>query len=312
MRIAVVSCWLNECDLAEVFVRHYARLADRVFIVDESTDKTPEILQRLGDEGLPVSLLVNHGRYEQARTTTEAVRAVAEVGNYDLVLVVDADEFLQCTREELEREAARIPAGHVGSVDWETWVPKWDDPDRDRCQDRPLSCFARRTPEGARFSKVLVPGGLAKDICLVPGNHAAYYSTGTVVPAWPMAMKLGHVPVRSAEQVIAKTVLAAATMAAKPGRGAQEAFHVDDALAELRRFDFCLYHHEVQAMAERYAVPKDGEYPTGVDEEARMVGSDISVRWPELAVAKAMPAIVEGYLRMARELRQMREREMLR
>lgn len=54
-KIISISMVKNEADVIESFVRHTMSFVDMMLVADHSsTDKTPEILRRLREEGLPL------------------------------------------------------------------------------------------------------------------------------------------------------------------------------------------------------------------------------------------------------------------
>jgi hypothetical protein len=64
MKTALVSVVRNEADIIEVFVRHHAKLFDKLFIIDHrSTDGTSDILRALAKEGLPVEVTQGDAPY---------------------------------------------------------------------------------------------------------------------------------------------------------------------------------------------------------------------------------------------------------
>jgi len=76
MKIAAVTTVRNESDIVESFVRHNAAFIDRLYILDHrSTDSTPEILRRLTEEGLPLTVSrEDDGIFRQGPTMTRLIK----------------------------------------------------------------------------------------------------------------------------------------------------------------------------------------------------------------------------------------------
>ena len=94
-KIAVVTMMKNEADIVESFIRHTSLFADKIYVCDhKSTDRTHEILESLKDEGLPIEISTfERDEYAQSEVTNGLINRAFE-DNFDLVLLLDADEFL--------------------------------------------------------------------------------------------------------------------------------------------------------------------------------------------------------------------------
>jgi hypothetical protein len=75
-------------------------------------------------EGYPITIR-NSGAPEQLQRmqATAAIRQAIKTEYYDWWLTLDADEFLQGDREQLEEELSKVSPGHCASVRWLTYVP---------------------------------------------------------------------------------------------------------------------------------------------------------------------------------------------
>ena len=95
-RVVAITMVKNEADIIESFVRHTLSFADMLWIVDhQSTDETGKILQHLKDEGLPIRIeLHNEVGYAQSEIMTDIMNRAFRDENADLVIPLDADEFL--------------------------------------------------------------------------------------------------------------------------------------------------------------------------------------------------------------------------
>ena len=94
--IIAITMVKNEMDVIESFVRHTLGFADRWLVADHlSSDRTREILERLRAEGLPIEIETVHEAAQiQAEVMTRLMHRAAEEYGADVVVPLDADEFL--------------------------------------------------------------------------------------------------------------------------------------------------------------------------------------------------------------------------
>src|SRR5688572_1537748 len=126
MRLIGVAMVRNEADIVEAFVRHNLRLLDHLVVVDHSSsDSTAEILRRLRDEGLPLTVGLDASiEFHQGRVLSAAMRQALERYEADFGFALDADEFVVTgSRASLERELDRIPPDGIGYLRWSLHVP---------------------------------------------------------------------------------------------------------------------------------------------------------------------------------------------
>ena len=207
VRVVGVSSVRNEADVIEAFVRHHVSFLDRLVVVCHfSQDATASILQALVEEGLPLEVVGEpQPIYDQPGfIAREARRAVAE--GADLVVPLDADEFLVAADGGDPRAALEaLPSDRVSLVRWRTYVALPDDP-----QDEPnVLRRMRRRPrdEGHPLGKVLIPAVLIRpEVEFTIGNHELVdRARRERLPTEPAdGLALAHYPFRSNSQVRAK------------------------------------------------------------------------------------------------------------
>lgn len=214
-RIVVISMVKNEADVIESFVRHSLSFADEMIVVDHmSSDKTGEILGKLVDEGLPISV----------RTCYQAGLVHAEVMNSlladavndhgaDIVLPMDADEFLVNTEttEPVRDILMRLDPGVLYRLSWRVYEPSNQHEGEESFL---LSRPARRGRGEAAAQKLIVGAGLyrAKPFKLIQGAHFAYREgeSGEIQQLpWVFAplVHTAHYHWRSDEQYAAKVAV---------------------------------------------------------------------------------------------------------
>lgn len=97
-KVFSISMVKNEADIIESFVRYHLHILDGMVILDHgSTDNTPNILEKIQSEGLPIFVKRNVDiQYNQAEITTKLLYETIDQHNPDLVFCLDADEFITC------------------------------------------------------------------------------------------------------------------------------------------------------------------------------------------------------------------------
>lgn len=213
MRIIATCMAANESDIVEAFVRHNLGLLDGLVVLDHrSSDRTPDILRALAQEGLPlVALRDNERAFRQGeRQTAMARRYLAEL-DADFCFILDADEFLKVgSRGDLEAALEGLPEGHSGGVTMRNYVATSDDPP----ELNPVARIVYRLREEMHPARKVVlrrEFASAADQHVSLGNHAAVRVSHGKVEALPHARlagaELAHFPLRGAAQVARKVLL---------------------------------------------------------------------------------------------------------
>jgi glycosyltransferase involved in cell wall biosynthesis len=99
-----VVCW-NEHEMLPFFLRHYLPLSDKLVVHDNhSTDDTRELADKAGAE---VRLFGCPGAYSEEDNVGVKNRCW-KGSKADWIIIVDTDEFLKVTREELEASSCTL------------------------------------------------------------------------------------------------------------------------------------------------------------------------------------------------------------
>jgi hypothetical protein len=212
MRLVSVTYAKNEADIIEAFVRHHVALLDHVVVVDhDSTDATRTILQKLVEEGLPLTLLEDSAlAYQQATRTTSLARHAFKILEADYVFPLDADEFVRGeSRVALESSLGAIPSGKIPCLAWQNYVVS---PDDELGEINPVCRIVHRaTQEPSPEHKVVLPRSFATatKLGLTQGNH--FVATGVaneVIEMHPMSgISLAHFPIRGQQHLLQKALL---------------------------------------------------------------------------------------------------------
>jgi hypothetical protein len=213
MKIAGISMIRNDADIVEPFVRHTLRLLDHLFVIVHCPqDGTGQILSALHAEGLPMTLVLDdEPAFLQGERLTWLARQAYGAFGADYVFPLDADEFIvPAERSAVEAALRSIPANAVAArIRLRTFVVTSEDPVD---EPNPLRRIRFRPQREAKVTKVVLAPSFAADQTLVidHGNHGLLRVGTTAghlqLPSIPQ-LALAHYPVRSADQLMNKTII---------------------------------------------------------------------------------------------------------
>lgn len=260
--ILAVTMVRNECDIVEAFVRHHVAIVDRIHVLlHASTDATAAILDRLVEEGLPITVErdENVALSKEAQFNALIGRAI-ERHAPDFIVPLDADEFIvPPDRSRLLQELAALPDGAALWLAWQTYLPTADD---DRREINPvLRIRSRRVAEPVPMVKVCFPRASyrAPEVVLVDGQHQLSHRDGRpIAHVAARSLRLAHFPVRSADQFVVKIVMGWLSRRLSPDRTEQTSAEWRRWFEQLRP-DFTLAPESLPAVAQAYyrAAPGD-------------------------------------------------------
>lgn len=225
MKIVGISMIRNDADIVEPFVRHALRVLDHLFVIVHCPqDGTGEILSALHAEGLPMTLVFDgEPAFLQGERLTWLAREAYAAFRPDYVFPLDADEFIvPPERAAIEAALAPLPPGAVAArIRLRTFVTTSEDAAE---EPNPLRRIRFRPRNEAKVSKIVLTPAFAADPTLVidHGNHGLL-RIGASAHQLPLPMvpqlALAHYPVRSAAQLLNKTIIGylAHLAAGRPG-----------------------------------------------------------------------------------------------
>lgn len=222
MRIASITGAKNESDIIESFIRHNGRYIDDFYFVDDSVDKTPEILQRLSAEGFNIHKVNLDTRdYQHSKVMTSVTRYINTEQKYDWIFYLDADEILYAPSKEAFVAMLEANSGHQGGIIRHLEFASNGRPFFDSLN--PLKdCFNIRSIQ-SQTKKIFIRGDQFDKVVIGPGQHDAFRPDGQVLSYFESGMNLGHYPVRSAAQYVTRSIIIYASLVAKlnkiPGEG---------------------------------------------------------------------------------------------
>ena len=212
MKIVSTSFVKNESDIIESFIRYQLNLVDEMIILDNfSTDNTPEIIDNLIDEGLPIHLIRDTNTFDSLDIKmTKMVHKAVNEHDADLVCLLDCDEFIFSTNGKHPREVLEsLDHSKFHLIKWRTFVPSPED-DYD-IKFIPKRINHIRDESFETFYKVIVPSEIIKNnnVTVDMGNHniTIKHKNRDKFANYDLDLKLAHFPIRSKEQCMSKVII---------------------------------------------------------------------------------------------------------
>ncbi|MGN0941923.1 MAG: glycosyltransferase family 2 protein [Selenomonadaceae bacterium] len=177
-KIVAVAMVKNEADIIESFARHALTFADALIVADHhSTDETRAILHKLADEGMNIEVTVYDGEgHDQSEVVTRLVHRAISVYGADVIVPLDADEFIVSTTDRSVRETlGEISSDHVYFIPWVDYALVSPETDKDKFI---LARPALRHRNAKHLPKIIVGAGAAtrQHLIIQQGNHSAISS----------------------------------------------------------------------------------------------------------------------------------------
>ncbi|MBP2637395.1 MAG: glycosyl transferase family 2 [Firmicutes bacterium] len=229
-KIFSISMVKNEADIIESFVRYHAKIFDGLVILDnKSNDNTLAILKQLQQEGLPLFVLEDaNGDYYQSKKMTKLLYDTMEKYSPDIVMPLDADEFLTSVGSINPREILQqLDAETIYHVKWRTYIQKASDSSGELFVPKRLE-YAREDSHET-FSKIIVNTAHVKKghLALEVGSHN--YKSPNITESYRKilheGMRLAHFPVRSVAQLKTKILIGWINSLARHDRQIGQGFH---------------------------------------------------------------------------------------
>lgn len=259
MNIVIISTIRNEADILEAFIRYHLRIADRMIIINHrSADASVDILKKLKQEGLPITIAdVTNLEHQQGAVLTQFMKKAVHEHDADWVIPLDADEFIAMKDQgEIRDTITNLPHDKVTKISWRTYVPlPSDDTGELNILKRIQHCMQ---VEKTGLRKIIIPRYLAikKNGWIAAGNHGFLKQTLFKKKQFSYEhvdqLVLAHFPVRSATQIIAKALVGWLACLSKPDKEPTEAYHLK-MLYDRFRLDATIKPEELTLFAMEYA-----------------------------------------------------------
>lgn len=214
MKIVGVAMVRNEDDILESFIRNNLLFLDHISVISHnSIDQTNTILENLLSEGLPLDFEISHEQtFRQGEKITELARKVFAYHNADIVIPLDADEFIKApSREAFRVLFEKLPRKVNAAWTIQSYVPITSD---DAAQIDPSARIQhRRLSEERAVYRVILTHSFANNpsLCLLEGSHSVFVRAGPELKASAHAIireiSLAHFPVRSPQQLAKKILI---------------------------------------------------------------------------------------------------------
>ena len=279
MTFVGVTITINESGIIEAFVRYNLRYLDRLIIVDNgSSDNTLLILNRLVDEGLPITIReVNEQHLQPRKRQDQELRELTKLPNVTHAFPLDSDELLLVpSREALEQDLQAIPPDHSALAPWVTYCPTekddWDEPDPVR------RITHRRKQEIEQYYKVIVSSAHFAEGRFTAGKHHLLGRTGKLVRTVTFKnIRIAHFPVRLESQILTKILIGSWNLQLNTKRKKGGGYHWLKYYEQFRR-DLKLTRAQLEKIATSYASPK----PVSLVEDPLPVPEEPVLRYADL------------------------------
>ncbi len=314
MKFISVSMVKDEADIIELFIRINSRIIDHFFIIDNgSTDGTLRILEKLKNEGFPMTVFIDQTpHFQQSAMITKLLKTALAKMPFDWAFAIDADEFINIEREKLETELATVPHNYVATLNWSHWVPRGDIYYN---YTNPLwSAFDRKKQETDVFPKVIVSNNIARDCIIEMGNHHAlinYRETtnGLDMKRVPEQLltcgTLDHVPVRSSHQILGKAICGAGALSLKTNRNNHEGYHWDTITNLIKENNFTIDNLLIRYIALAYVSRPNAFVEDDVDSTVHIGKETDIIQYRNLSIVSEHRVLYNYTVRLANQIRQM-------
>lgn len=257
-KIAAITMVKDEADIIELFIKINKKHIDHFYIVDHSsTDKTLEILVAMQNAGYPITVLTyGEIQYNQVLVTNSLLKMATESNEYEFIIPLDADEFLYNPNsiDLISVLRSEIGVDNCGLMKWVNYAPLNNNY---YSSESPLfDLFRKRSSEPTQFYKVIIPNKLAKIGSTTMGNHQ-FLINGNNTSYSLVTPFLQHCPVRSSEQIIAKSIIGSHRFSLKTDRKPGEGFHWDNISEIIRNENYTINDECLKKIALQYATSSD-------------------------------------------------------
>lgn len=213
MKIVSYTMVNNESEIIESFVRYNYNFLDEMFFVDNGcTDNTVAILRKLMEEGYRIKIYDESlETYNQFRLDNKYLSKIIPENNPDIIIPLDADEFLICENENPRDALEKLTLDRIYYVNWQ-WYVLTDKDDKEECfipkrlrhhLIRPVWNYSDGTP----VTKVIIPAKYYSKmkLSMSMGHHTVYGNSNTKIENIEN-IRFAHYRAIGEEQLIYKTL----------------------------------------------------------------------------------------------------------
>lgn len=283
MKIYAVTKVGNEQDIIESLCRYYLQFCDGMIVFENySCDNTPKILHQLVNEGLNIHIAeeVKAANLPPTEHRPSMIQIAFERFDADMVLLVDADEFLFCAGGDNPRTALEALCPDIEyHIPWITYV--YTQIAADNTKLLPNYFPFRRSKEIPQYYKVAVSRKLWTYYgCLLnQGNHFLEYKSeanrAAVAIEQTSSLFYAHYPIRNRFHAMQKCVLMEFNYTSSLDRQPNHGYQYLWGLEKIRQTG-TLTDGDTTRFSLRYAVPDDVP-----DEEMTLVEDPLNTSYAE-------------------------------
>ena len=212
MKIVSFTMVNNESEIIESFIRYNYNFLDEMYIIDNGcTDNTIKILHNLINDGYKIVIYDESlEAYDQFRLDNKYLNKIIEESNPDLIIPLDADEFIISDHKDPRKEMEKLSLDKIYYVNWQWYVMTEKDDPKETFIPRRLKYCLKRTvwnySDGTPVTKVILPARYFKDkkLTMSMGHHTVYGDKSIAIEEINN-IKLAHYRAISEEQLVYKT-----------------------------------------------------------------------------------------------------------
>ena len=212
MKIVSFTMVNNESEIIESFIRYNYNFLDEMYIIDNGcTDNTIKILHNLKNDGYKIVIYDESlEAYDQFRLDNKYLNKIIEESNPDLIIPLDADEFIISDHKDPRKEMEKLSLDKIYYVTWQWYVMTEKDDPKETFIPRRLKYCLKRTvwnySDGTPVTKVILPARYFKEkkLTMSMGHHTVYGDKSIAIEEINN-IKLAHYRAISEEQLVYKT-----------------------------------------------------------------------------------------------------------
>ena len=155
MKIVSFTMVNNESEIIESFIRYNYNFLDEMYIIDNGcTDNTIKILHNLINDGYKIVIYDESlEAYDQFRLDNKYLNKIIEESNPDLIIPLDADEFIISDHKDPRKEMEKLSLDKIYYVNWQWYVmTEKDDPKETFIPRRLKYCLKKNSVELFRWN----------------------------------------------------------------------------------------------------------------------------------------------------------------
>ena len=202
----------NESEIIESFIRYNSNFVDEMVIIDNGcTDNTITIVNYLKKEGYNITVYDESlEAYNQFRLDNKYLRKIIHEKNADIIIPLDADEFLIGMEKNPRTILEGLSLDRVYYVNWQWYVmTEQDDKEENFIPRRMKYCLKKPAwnySDGTPVTKAIIPAKYfdKMNLTMAMGHHTVFGNDKAIIEELP-DIRFAHYRAISEEQLVYKT-----------------------------------------------------------------------------------------------------------